>query len=78
MIYLTNRFNNDEQDFIDDIISSGVAVRVVIKEELATYSDCSCFLPMILANQTSSTLDTKPPLFSLKVAVPKFCEIHMD
>lgn len=34
MIYLTNRFNNDEQDFIDDVISSGVAVRVVTKEEL--------------------------------------------
>lgn len=78
MIYLTNRFNNDEQGFIDDVISSGIAVRVVIKEELDTYSNCSCFLPMILANQTSSTLDTKPPLFALKVAVPKFWEIHMD
>lgn len=61
MIYLTNRFNNDEQDFIDDVISSGVAVRVVTKEELGAYSDCSCFLPMILANQTSFTLDTKSP-----------------
>lgn len=78
MIYLTNRFNNDEQGFIDDVISSGVAVRVVIKEEMATYSDCSYFLPMILANQTSSTLDTKSPLFALKVVVPKFWEIHMD
>ena len=78
MIYLTNRFNNDEQDFIDDVISSGVAVRVVIKEELDTYSDCSYFLPMILANQRSSTLDTKSPLFALKVVVPKFWEIHMD
>lgn len=78
MIYLTNRFNNDEQDFIDDVISSGVDVRVAIKEELDTYSDCSCFLPMILVNQTSSTLDTKPPLFALKVVVPKFWEIHMD
>lgn len=78
MIYLTNRFNNDEQDFIDDVISSGVDVRVAIKEELDTYSDCSCFLPMILVNQTSSTLDTKPPLFALKVVVPKFWEIHID
>ena len=78
MIYLTNRFNNDEQDFIDDVISSGVAVRVVTKEELSAYSDCSCFLPMILANQTSPTLETKHPLFALKVAVPKFWEIHMD
>ena len=58
MIYLTNRFNNDEQDFIDDVISSGVAVCVVTKEELGAYSDCSCFLPMILANQTSPTLET--------------------
>ena len=78
MIYLTNRFNNDEQDFIDDVISSGVAVRVVTKEELSAYSDCSCFLPMILANQTSPTLETKHPLFALKVAVPKFWEVHMD
>ncbi|KXT92197.1 hypothetical protein SMIDD26_01337 [Streptococcus mitis] len=43
MIYLTNRFNNDEQDFIDDVISSGVDVRVVIKEEQGVCSDCSCF-----------------------------------
>lgn len=78
MIYLTNRFNKDEQGFIDDVISSGVAVRVVIKEELATYSDCSCFLPMILANQTSHSIENQPALFALKVTVPEFWEVHMD
>ena len=78
MIYLTNRFNKDEQGFIDDVISSGVAVRVVIKEELATYSDCSCFLPMILANQTSHSIENQPALFTLKVTVPEFWEVHMD
>lgn len=78
MIYLTDRLNQDEQGFIDDVIASGVDVCVVTKEEPGVWPDCSCFLPMILASQTTSTVDTNPALFALKVVVPKFWEIHMD
>lgn len=77
MIYLTDKFNRDEQKFIEDVISSGIEVVVLTKSMVQSTKDYARFLPFIFMDKTFKGLKDSSPLFALNVEVPKYWSINM-
>lgn len=78
MIYLTDNFNQSNIQFIDDIMTSGVDIKVISKSELQVGNAKVYFLPMILSNQIATVPTEKNPVFALNIQVPEFWGIRMD
>ena len=77
MIYLTNEFNKNEQKFIEDVISSGIEVKVLTMKANPIDKDYVHFLPNILTDKINNEKRNNSPLFALKVEVPEYWSINM-
>ena len=52
MLYLTKQYNLDEQQFVENVLSSGIEVHVVTMEYTEQPQDYIHFLPMLLAKKS--------------------------
>ena len=77
MLYLTKQYNLYEQQFVENVLSSGIEVHVVTMEYAEQAQDYIHFLPMLLAKKSSLNQYKSESLIALKVAVPKYWEICM-
>ena len=78
MLYLTKQYNLDEQQFVENVLSSGIEVHVVTMEYAEQTQDYIHFLPMLLAKKSVLNQYKSESLIALKVAVPKYWEICME
>ena len=78
MLYLTKQYNMDEQQFVENVLSSGIGVHVVTMEYTEQAQDYIHFLPMLLAKKSVLNQYKSESLIALKVAVPKYWEICME
>lgn len=78
MLYLTKQYNLDEQQFVENVCSSGIEVHVVTMEYTEQTQDYIHFLPMLLAKKSVLNQYKSESLIALKVAVPKYWEICME
>lgn len=78
MLYLTKQYNLDEQQFVENVLSSGIEVHVVTMEYTEQAQDYIHFLPMLLAKKSVLNQYKSESLIALKVAVPKYWEICME
>lgn len=78
MLYLTKQYNLDEQQFVEDVLSSGTEVHVLTLDYVERPQDYIHFLPMLLAKKSSLNQYKSESLIALKVVVPKYWEICME
>ncbi|MFS9251351.1 hypothetical protein QM444_09620 [Streptococcus mitis] len=78
MLYLTKQYNLDEQQFVENVLSSGIGVHVLTMEYAEQTQDYIHFLPMLLAKKSVLNQYKSESLIALKVAVPKYWEICME
>lgn len=78
MLYLTKQYNLDEQQFVENVLSSGIEVHVVTMEYTEQAQDYIHFLPMLLAKKSVLNQYKSESLIALKVVVPKYWEICME
>jgi hypothetical protein len=78
MLYLTKQYNLDEQQFVENVLSSGIEIHVVTMEYTEQTQDYIHFLPILLAKKSVLNQYKSESLIALKVAVPKYWEICME
>lgn len=78
MLYLTKQYNLDEQQFVENVLSSGIGVHVLTMEYAEQTQDYIHFLPMLLAKKSSLNQYKSESLIALRVVVPKYWEICME
>lgn len=78
MLYLTKQYSPAEQQFVEDVLSSGTEVHVLTLDYVERPQEYIHFLPMLLAKKSSLNQYKSESLIALKVAVPKYWEIGME
>ena len=78
MLYLTKQYSPAEQQFVEDVLSSGTDVHVLTLDYVERPQEYIHFLPMLLAKKSSLNQYKSESLIALKVAVPKYWEIGME
>ena len=78
MLYLTKQYSPAEQQFVEDVLSSGTEVHVLTLDYVERPQDYIHFLPMLLAKKSSLNQYKSESLIALRVVVPKYWEICME
>ncbi|KXU00217.1 hypothetical protein [Streptococcus mitis] len=78
MLYLTKQYSPAEQQFVEDVLSSGTEVHVLTLDYVERPQDYIHFLPMLLAKKSVLNQYKSESLIALKVVVPKYWEICME